>query len=234
MKKDPNTHVASGGKTESVATLPPSKRAYDMVVVAASLGGIKAIGDILSVLPTDFPVPIAVVQHRTAHQPNYLAEVLGRRTKLPVRFAQAGEPIHAGTVYVAPPDSHLTIGDHTFHLSDGKRIRHVLSSANPMFTSAAEAFKGRMIAVVLTGGDRDGTDGVQSVRNAGGFVIAQDKATCEDYSMPHSAIDTGCVNEVLPLEEIGPEIVRLVMSPKDQAENQITESRSDQWNKRMK
>jgi two-component system chemotaxis response regulator CheB len=78
-----------------------------------------------------------------------------------------------------------------------------------LFTSAAEALDGHVIAVVLTGGGCDATDGVQSVRRAGGYVIAQDRPTSEDFSMPHSAIDTSCVNDVLPLPQIGPELKRL-------------------------
>jgi two-component system chemotaxis response regulator CheB len=82
-----------------------------------------------------------------------------------------------------------------------------------LFSSAARALNGRVVAVVLTGGDSDATDGVQSIREAGGIVLVQDRATSDDYSMPRSAIATGCVNEVLPLAEIAPAIVRLVTSP---------------------
>jgi two-component system chemotaxis response regulator CheB len=128
-----------------------------------------------------------------------------------VKDAVEGEQLQAGTVYVAPPDKHLRITlAHTIALSDGHRIRHVLSSANPLFSSAAEVFRSRVIAVVLTGGDSDATDGVQTVRQAGGVVIAQDQTTAEQFGMPRSAIDTGCVNYVLPLDEIGPALLQLL------------------------
>jgi two-component system chemotaxis response regulator CheB len=92
-------------------------------------------------------------------------------------------------------------------LADGRKIRGVLSSANPLFESAARALPSRVIAVVLTGYDRDGTDGVQAVKRSGGIVIAQDEATSESFGMPRSAIETGCVDRVLPLQEIGPALV---------------------------
>jgi two-component system chemotaxis response regulator CheB len=185
---------------------------YEMLVIAASRGGIKAVGDILAALPADFPVPIAVVLHRTMVTPNHLPEILGWRTNYPVKLAEAGEAMNAGTVYVASPHAHLIVRrDRTFEYVDGTKIRHLRCSANPLFTTAAKALDGHVIAVVLTGGDRDATDGVQSVRDAGGVVLVQDCATSEDYSMPRSAIETGCVNEVLPLSEIAPAIVRLVM-----------------------
>ena len=97
-------------------------------------------------------------------------------------------------------------------LQDGAKIRHVLSSANPLFESAARGLPGRVIAVVLTGYDRDATDGVQAVRLSGGTVIAQDAATSMSLGMPGSAIQTGCVDRVLPLQEIGTALVALARS----------------------
>jgi two-component system chemotaxis response regulator CheB len=194
------------------ATIRPAGPApYDAVVIAASIGGVQALSSILSLLPVDFPVPIAVVLHRTTDLPNLLPEVLGRSTRLRVKLAEEGEVMVPGMVYLAPPNLHMTIrADRAVHLFDGRRIRHVRSSANPLFSSAAEALKGRVIAVVLTGGDADATDGVQTVRGSGGIVLAQDRATSVDFSMPHSAIKTGSVAQVLPLEKIGPALIALL------------------------
>jgi two-component system chemotaxis response regulator CheB len=187
---------------------------YDAVVIAASAGGIQALSTILSLLPADFPVPIAIVLHRTMVLPNLLPQVLGRSTRLRVKLAEEGEVMVPGMVYLAPPDRHMTIrADRAVHLFDGRRIRHVRSSANPLFSSAAEALKGRVVAVVLTGGDADATDGVQTVREAGGIVLAQDRETSQDFSMPHSAIKTGSVARVLPLEEIAPALIALTTAP---------------------
>ena len=185
---------------------------YDLVTIAASAGGIEALSAILAALPADFPVPIAVVQHRTTRPPNLQAEVLGRRTRLAVKVAEESELMRSGTVYLAPPGLHLTVrSDKTVGLTNGTRIRHHLSSANPLFTTAAQALGGRVLAVVLTGGDRDATDGVQSVRACGGTVLAQDEATSALFAMPRSAIETGCVDAVLPLADIAPALVGLVM-----------------------
>ena len=182
-----------------------------LVVMAASLGGVEALSEILSGLPPDFPAPIAIVQHRTARLPNFLAEVLGYRSRLSVKNATEGESLLPGIVYIAPPDHHLFINpDATLSFRDGRRIRYVLSSANPLFESAAAAFPGRVIAVVLTGGGSDATDGVQSVKESGGIVLAQDASTAASYAMPRSAIATGDVDMVLPLEQIAPTLVRLV------------------------
>jgi two-component system chemotaxis response regulator CheB len=187
-----------------------TNRRFSLVVVAASAGGVQALQRLLGGLPPDFPLPVVVVQHRTGTKPNLLAHVLDRHTALKVKNAEAGELPSAGTVYLAPPGEHLVVQrDRTLALFDGHKIRHVRSSANPLFASAAQVVGEGAIAVVLTGGDRDATDGVQTVKRCGGVVIAQDQASSAVFGMPRSAIETGCVDAVLPLADIAPELVRL-------------------------
>ena len=182
-----------------------------IVVVAASAGGIAAISELLRALPADLPAAIALVQHRSATPKSILAEILQRTSRMPTRTALEGERIQRGVVYIAPADMHLTITkQRRFHLVGGLRICHTLSSANPLFDSASRAFGGRVLAIVLTGGDSDGTDGVQSVASAGGVVIAQDPTTAFAPAMPSSAIGTGAVAQVLPLADIAPAIVGIV------------------------
>jgi two-component system chemotaxis response regulator CheB len=100
--------------------------------------------------------------------------------------------------------------DRTLSLTDGRRIRYVRSSANPLFESAGRVFGDRVVAVVLTGGGSDATDGVQTVAAHGGIVIAQDPATAQVSSMPRSAIETGCVKLVVPLPDIAATLVDVV------------------------
>jgi two-component system chemotaxis response regulator CheB len=196
------------GRAAASAARPETP--YDLVAIVASTGGVKALEEILAWLPADFPVPIAVVQHRSTQHPNLLARVLGRHTELTVKLAEEGEVLQPGKVYLAQPDLHLVVNDNrTLGLRNGHRIRHVLSSGNPLFESAAQALGERVIAIVLTGYDSDGTDGVQAVKNAGGTVIAQDEASSQAFNMPRSAIETGCVDRVLALGEIGPALVQL-------------------------
>jgi two-component system chemotaxis response regulator CheB len=186
---------------------------FDLVVMAASAGGVRAFESLLSGLPADFPLPIAIVQHRSSAHPNLMARVFSRHTRLRVKTAEQGERMQPSTVYLAPPEHHLVV-DSDLRLSfvNGRKIRHVHSSANPLFESAARALPGRVIAVVLTGYDSDATDGVQAVKLSGGTVIAQDETTSERFNMPHSAIGTGCVDRVLPLPEIAPALVALAES----------------------
>jgi two-component system chemotaxis response regulator CheB len=188
-----------------------ARHRYGLVVMAASAGGVEALGKVIRALPPDFPLPIAIVQHRTVERrESALARVLGLHAALKVAFAKENEVMQPGTVYIAPAHLHMKVrADRSLAFVDGHKIRHVRSSANPLFESAAEALPGRVIGVVLTGYDRDGTDGVQAVKKSGGIVIAQDEVSSRVFDMPHSAILTGSVDQVLPLDKIATELVRL-------------------------
>ena len=189
---------------------PQSLPTFPVVLIGASAGGIRALRKLLSELPKDFPAPIVIVQHRSPSRTSELSAILGHSSTLPVVDAEVDDVMKAGYVYLARPDLHLAVrGGGQFVYSDGRPIRFVLSSVNPLFASAAALFGARTIAVVLTGSGADGTDGVQAVKTHGGTVIAQDRATSEHFGMPGSAIATGAVDYVLPLEEIAPALVRL-------------------------
>lgn len=191
-----------------------SSQPIQLVTIAASAGGIRALRRVLSTLPAEFPVPIVIVQHRSVRTPDLLPRVLGRSSQLPVKLAQPGEHPCPGVVYVAPADKHLVMpSDCRFAVTNGRKIHHVSSSADPLFATAAAASRGRVVAVVLTGGDADASGGVQTVKAAGGVVIAQDEATSEHFSMPRSAIGTGAVDYIVPLDEIGPMLVKLAHEP---------------------
>jgi chemotaxis response regulator CheB len=180
-----------------------------LIVMAVSAGGFMPMLDILAALPPDLDAAIVVVVHRTSQRPFQLDQVIGRESRWPVAWVRSGMPIVPGTIYLVPHDLHGSVApDRTFRLLNGRRVRGVLSSANPLLVSAAEVFGSRLGAVVLSGADSDGTDGVQSARRYGGHVIVQDPATAAHPSMPQHAIATGAVDEVLPADEIAAAIAR--------------------------
>jgi two-component system, chemotaxis family, protein-glutamate methylesterase/glutaminase len=192
-------------------------KAPRIVVVVASAGGVEALSRILSDLPTMFPLAIAIVQHRSMSYPNLLAQVLQRHAKLTVKNADDGEEIVPGVVYVAPPGIHLVVdAAQRFALVDGKKVKHVRPSGDVLFESAAEAFGSQVIALVLTGGDGDGSDGIRVVKERGGIVVSQDESTSKVPSMPRAAIATGDVDYVLPLDQIGSALITLA-SPSEAA-----------------
>ncbi len=189
-----------------------SSAAFDVVAIGTSLGGLKALRFLLSALPHDFPLPIVIVQHLSPDFPSCLHEMLDRRSRLFVRQAQEGQPLHAGSVYTAPPGRHLIITpQRTLSLMDGPRINFSLPALDPLFHSVAAAYQERSIGIVLTGANSDGVDGIRAIRRCGGTTIAQDKETSEAFRMPGAAINTGCINFVLPLERIAPALIALAM-----------------------
>ena len=191
---------------------PPTAHKYELIAVAASAGGLAAVSELLRALPATLDVPVVIVQHRSAMSPpDVLPHILSRAAHgRRVKQAEDGESLAPRTVYVAPADLHLMLdGERTLRLSDGRKIKHLRSSANPLFESAARALHGHLIAVVLTGSGTDATDGVQEVRSHGGQVIAQDPSQAEHPSMPTSAIQSGAVDYILPLQEIAPKLAEL-------------------------
>jgi two-component system chemotaxis response regulator CheB len=182
-----------------------------LIVLAASAGGVHALRTILAALPRDLPAAILIVLHRPVDYKSQLQEILAMRSPMPVVVAHDRDAIHHGIVYLARPDAHLTItADRRLLHRDGRSVRFTRSSANPLLESAAATFPGRVIAVVLTGGGADATDGVQAVKKSGGVVIAQDEVTSEVWGMPRSAIQTGAVDHVLPLGRIAPVLDAIV------------------------
>jgi two-component system, chemotaxis family, protein-glutamate methylesterase/glutaminase len=188
------------------------ERGFDIVMLAAAAGGLAALSEVLGPLPSDFPVPVVVVQHLDPRHRSLVAEILHRRTSLDVEQATEGAKLHPSTVYIAPPDDHLLVTpDGCMNLSHADLVHFARPSGDLLFESGAGAFPGRAIGVVLTGSGSDANMGVRAIAQTGGTVIAQNPQSAEFSGMPQAAIDTGCVNFVLDLEEIGPALVALVM-----------------------
>jgi two-component system, chemotaxis family, protein-glutamate methylesterase/glutaminase len=182
-----------------------------VVALAASAGGLTALSTVLAALPADFPAAVVVVQHLDPRRRSYLSDILRRRTTLRVKEAADGDSLRPGTVYVAPPDKHLLVGsDGRLALTSTERVHFVRPSADLLFRSSADSFKDRAVAVVLTGTGSDGGAGVTAIKKMGGTVIAQDRASSEFFGMPATAIDTGSVDLILPLEAIAPALVALM------------------------
>ncbi|MBW4650379.1 MAG: chemotaxis protein CheB [Kastovskya adunca ATA6-11-RM4] len=188
---------------------------FEIVAIAASAGGLKALQKVLSVLPADFPVAIAIVQHLSPQYRSLMAEILNRCTGLAVKQAAVGDRLSAGNVYIAPPNHHLRVNpDGSLSLSQAEREHFVRPAAEVLFQTVAESYGERAIAVVLTGGDSDGEQGVQTIKEKGGLVIAQDQETSQVFGMPSAAINTGCVDWILPINEIPQALMELVFQGK--------------------
>ena len=175
-----------------------------LVVIGASWGGLYALMEMLGALPTDFPCPIAVVQHRSNDDTDEqrLAHVLGLYSSLPVADAEHDQEMESARVYVAPADYHLLVERGHFELTVDEVVHHSRPSIDVLFESAARTYGPGVVGVLLTGYGRDGTSGMQAIKDAGGVTIAEDPETAMQAAMPRSAIDAGFVDEVMSLEDI--------------------------------
>ncbi|MFI7063735.1 chemotaxis protein CheB [Kribbella sp. NPDC050124] len=200
-------------QAESPPSVADEVERFDIVAIASSAGGIRALSLVLGGLPFGFPVPVLVVQHLDPRHETVIADVLGRRSTLKVKLAEANEHAAPGTVYVAPPNRHLLVGPGgELTLSSSELVHFVRPSADLLFESVAGAYGARAIACVLTGSGSDGAMGVSAVKSRGGTVIAEDPESAEFSGMPEAAVSTGSVDFVLPLGEIADVIAALVES----------------------
>jgi two-component system, chemotaxis family, protein-glutamate methylesterase/glutaminase len=182
----------------------------ELVVIGSSNGGARALPRLLRHLPPDFPAAIAAVQHRGPEaQVGGLESFLRSRSALPVRDAVDDEPIEPGTVHLAPADYHLLVEGARFALSTEAPLMHVRPSIDVLFESAAEAYRERLVGVVLTGTGRDGAAGLRRISCRGGFTIVQDPASSERREMPEAAIATHRPGRIVPVEEMARLLVEL-------------------------
>jgi len=190
-------------------TLAAATRVYELIAIGCSKGGMRALQDILEVLPREFPVPVVIAQHRYRTSNESLPAFFRRHSNLDVVDADDKQWLRRGTVYFAPADYHLLVERGELHLSVDDRVEHSRPSIDVLFESAANAYGAAAVAVVLTGANADGARGAAAIKRRGGYVVVQDPLAAEAPEMPQAAIAAVRVDRILPLERIGPFLVEL-------------------------
>jgi two-component system chemotaxis response regulator CheB len=185
---------------------PPAPRSHNkfpLIVIAASTGGPATLMKFVPLFPKDFPGAVIIVQHMPGSFTSQFSQQLSESCAIRVKEAEAGEIVAPGTVYICPGSHHLRVSPTgRMTLDDGPRILGYRPCADVTLESVAE-FAGPMsVGVILTGMGNDGTRGAQAVKNAGGYVIAQDEATSVIFGMNAEAIRAGTVDQVLPIENV--------------------------------
>ena len=186
---------------------------YSIVVIGTSWGGLAALIKLLGALPADFPLPIAVVQHRSKDSERLLPELLQDATDLRVCEIDDKDPLKPGTVHLAPSNYHTIIDEGSLSLTIEDYVRFSRPSIDVLFTSAADTYRSGTIGVVLTGANEDGSLGLQHIVKRGGRALVQDPRTAEIPIMPAAAIKAVPSAEVLPLEKIAPRLIELSVEP---------------------
>lgn len=195
----------------------------EILAIGTSTGGPNALGEVIPAIPADFPVPIVVVQHMPPLFTRLLAERLDSRSPLTVREAEQGVVVEPGTVWIARGDYHMTVvrkqKQVLLELTQDMPENSCRPAVDPLFRSVATAYGPHVLGVIMTGMGADGTRGAKNIRDAGGEILIQDEASSVVWGMPSSVASAGLADEVCPLREIGPAVVRRVRSNQPLAAN---------------
>jgi two-component system CheB/CheR fusion protein len=181
-----------------------------VVGIGASAGGLNAYTSLLASLPSDTGMAFVIVQHLAADHDSFLTTLLARVTQMPVIEVKDGPRVEPDTIYVIPPNRSLSIEDEQLRLQERAPGLHL--PVDFFFKALAESHGPRAIAVVLSGTGSDGAKGIAAIKAAGGITFAQD-GSAQHWSMPQSAVSTGCVDFVLPPQEIACELAKLAEIP---------------------
>lgn len=229
-------HLAVQARIPRTATVPPSgpspvnhpvsprrKDPFDLVLIAASTGGPRALQEVIPKLPSDFPAPVVVVQHMPRGFTASLAQRLDHLSALTVVEGKEGLPIGPGMVVIAPGDYHLLLrfdgGRLLCTLSQTAPVHSVRPAADPLFKCAAQLPGRHPVGVILTGMGKDGTEGARMLKKRDAVILAESSETAVVYGMPRSAQEAGVVDQLLPLDQIAPELLRLFSGDRLQSVN---------------
>ena len=187
---------------------PPWRGQSPLVVIGSSTGGPRALFNVVPRLPVGFRPTVLIVQHMPPGFTKSLAERLDEQGPLPVREAEDGEELREGVVRVAPAGHHMVVAGRVLRLQDTPSEHGVRPAVDVTLRTAAASYPGPLVAAILTGMGRDGTDGARRVHDAGGRVIAESERTALIYGMPKSVVEAGVADSVADLGNVADEIVR--------------------------
>ena len=219
-------HRPSGPSRAVGARVVSLGQRIDILAVGVSTGGPNALAKVIPSLPADLPVPVVIVQHMPPLFTRLLAERLNSQSKLPVREAEAGEPLEPGQVWIARGDYHMVVArkgaNRIVDLNQDPPENSCRPAVDVLFRSVARSYGSNVLAVVMTGMGSDGARGAAQIREAGGEIFAQDEATSVVWGMPGAAVSAGVVDKICPLPEISHEIVRRIAAGRTQSATMCT------------
>jgi two-component system chemotaxis response regulator CheB len=218
--RSPNTEGEPKRSTAVVRASVPIRAVFeraariDIVAIGVSTGGPNALAELMPTFPAGLPVPLVIVQHMPPVFTRLLAERLASRAVLPIAEGTSGSQLVPGRAWIAPGDYHMTVAKDsaigTLNLNQGPPENSCRPSVDVLFRSVAECYGPHSLAVVLTGMGQDGLRGCEAIRQAGGQVLAQDEASSVVWGMPGLVAQAGLADCVLPLDQMGAEILRRV------------------------
>lgn len=206
----------AGIKQDKPLNRPEIRCKYDLIVIGVSTGGPKALDELIPKLNASLPCPVIIVQHMPALFTESLANKLNDSTALQVCEIKGGERLVKGHIYIAQGGKHAVIREHAdggFYLAINETppVNNCRPSVDVLFRSVATIFKGRVLAIIMTGMGRDGTEGVRMLKRNACKCIIQDEASSIVWGMPGSVFEAGLADEVIPLNQLGARISALTL-----------------------
>jgi two-component system chemotaxis response regulator CheB len=221
-RPQPQPLVPSAARSPLALPMPPAHKPQPVsstpvvLAIGVSTGGPEALDLLLPALPANFPLPVLVVQHMPELFTKLFAQRLDGQCRLRAHEAAEGDSVRAGTIYIARGNWHMEVlaasrpgQPPTLHLNQGPLENHCRPAVDVLFRSAAAVYGSGVLALVLTGMGSDGLAGCRAIRERGGSVLVQDEATSTVWGMPGAVANAGLAHQVLPLQAIVPEILRI-------------------------
>ena len=199
--------------------LPRREERIDIVAIGVSTGGPNALASLIPTLPRDLPVPVVIVQHMPPVFTRLLAERLAAKSEIGVEEGHAGAVLGPGRAWIAPGDYHMVVASDRHQVilrtHQGPPENSCRPAVDVLFRSVADVYKPHALAVVMTGMGQDGLRGCEHIRESGGQILAQDQASSVVWGMPGFVANAGLADRVLPLDQLGVEIIRRVRSGRE-------------------
>ncbi|MBS9461432.1 PAS domain S-box protein [Flagellimonas sp. 389] len=194
---------------------------FQIIAIGASAGGLQALKEFFNNVPPDCPHSFVIVQHLSPDYKSLMAELLSKNTLLPIYEISNNMKVESGCVYLIPQKKNLTILNGKLMLKDKPKGNDLNLPIDIFFRSLAQDSGEKAIGIVLSGTGSDGTSGSRSIKEAGGMVMVQDPVQAKFDGMPQSAINTGLVDYVLPVEQLPAELINFIEHP---SSNGVVES----------
>lgn len=186
---------------------------HDIITIGASAGGVETLRRLMKFLPAELPASIFLVLHIPQDSPSLLPSILARAGKLPALGATDNTPIMPGTVYVAPTNHHMLVEPGRVRVIHGPKENGHRPAIDPLFRSAAAAYRARVVGVVLSGNLDDGSAGLTAIKACGGTTVVQDPDEALFPDMPANALKNAVIDYRLSIRKIAELLIDLASRP---------------------
>lgn len=212
----PTPQISMESRFARMARASTGVGGIDVLAIGVSTGGPNALAELMPSLGKNFPVPVVIVQHMPPLFTRLLAERLGAISGFKCQEGVAGQLLRPGQLWVAPGGFHMEtqrVRDGVIiHLHEERPENSCRPAVDVLFRSVAKSYGSKVLSVVLTGMGQDGLKGCEAIAAAGGQVLVQDEASSVVWGMPGAVSNAGLADKVLPLRELGPEILRRIQA----------------------